>query len=388
MIGRSLYNLGAQDFGMNMDGVVLVQFEQGPGQIRNSLFAAALDRIRSLPGVELATPVQMLPFTGFHVIPISVPGLPQPPRADGQLPYLIGATPELMEILDIRIVQGRPFVQADDRGAPVAIVNETLARAAWPGESAVGKCIRIGFDPSFDPAGGGAPQPPASAPCREVIGVAKDVRQRSVVPSGIEGRLMQYYIPFSQVPQPEPGIEWPPISGILLRARAGIESLAAPIRGIVTSGRSDLPYLQVRYYSELLEGQMRPWRLGTILLSIFGSLALAVAAMGLYAAFAHFVGERRHEIAIRIAVGAKPRGVLAMILREAVALSAAGIVCGSLVTVFAGGSLQAMLYGTAPTDPIVLGSVGLLMLGVAALATLIPARTASQTDPNTLLRTE
>jgi putative ABC transport system permease protein len=389
LFGRSLSNLAEQDLGMNTDGVVLVQFEQGPGAQRGDLFRAALERVRSLPGVHAATPIQTIPFTGFHVIPVSAPGSTASPSVDGQLPYLIAATPELFDILGLRIVQGRRLVEADGRGAPVVVVNESMARALWPGENAVGKCIRIGFDPSFDAFNtGGPPEPPPSAPCREVIGVVRDVRQRSVVPSGIEGRLMQYFVPFSQVPLPPGAGGGPGMNGILLRASVGPESLAHAIRRVVMDGRTNVPFLNVRRYSELMERQMRPWRLGAMLLSLFGALALTLAAIGLYAAFAHSVGERRHEMAIRIAVGAEPRGVLVMVLREAARLACAGALCGCAVTILAGRWLQSLLFGTAPTDPLALGSAAGLMIAVALAATLLPARTASRSDPNSLLRAE
>jgi predicted permease len=392
VFGRSLYNLVSQDFGMRMDDVLLVEFEPGPGVPDSSeLFRASLERVRALPGVERATMINGLPFAGHVIPPIGVPGRAEPPSVNGQLPFLIPATPELFQILDIRVTQGRGFTAADERGPLVVVVNDTMARAVWPGESALGKCIRIGFDPSFDPlTAEGPPGPPTTVPCREVVGVAHDVRQRSVLPDGREERLMQYFVPFSQVPPPpagvgEPGIQ---IRGLLVRATVDASALVDPVRRLVTAGRTDLPFLRVRVYSELLESQMRPWRQGTMLLSLFGALALGVAAMGLYAAFAHVVHERRRELAIRLAIGAKPGGVLAMILREAAVLAAVGIVCGWSIAVAGGRWIQSLLFGTAPSDPLVLGASAALMLAVAALATLVPARTAARTDPNSLLRAE
>jgi len=391
MFARSLHNLGAQDFGMKLDGVLLVEFDRGPGiPSQREVLRSSIDRLRSLPGVELASLIQILPFTGFHVPPISVPGLTEPPRVNGQLPYLIASTPELLEILGIQILEGRPFVKSDEQGALVAIVNESMAHNTWPGQSALGKCIRIGFDPDFDPyTADGPPKPSAAVPCREVIGVAKNVRQRSVMPTGVEAQLMQYFVPFTQVPPP-PGATGagPGVQGILLRASAGPNVLADPIRRIVVEGRTNLPFLHVRRYAELLEQQMRPWRQGTLLLSLFGALALGVAAIGMYAAFAHSVAERKREMAIRIAVGAEPGGVLKMILREAALLAVIGVVLGGVATISAGRWLQAMLFETAPSDPFVLGLSAIVMLVVAALATWIPALSASRTAPNDLLRSE
>jgi putative ABC transport system permease protein len=392
MFGRSLYNLAQQDFGMRLDGVLLAGFERGPGSVPNQgeILGAALERMRSLPGVDKATPIQSIPFGGRHVLPVGVPGRAESPSVDGQLPFLNAATPEFFDILGIQIVEGRRFTADDDRRAPVVIVNETMARGVWPGESALGKCIRIGFDPSFDPfSAAGPPGPPTSAPCREVVGVARDVRQRSVVPTGIEGRLMQYFVPYSQVPGPPGGL--PPqsrIQGLLVRATTDAHGLVAPVRSAIVNGRSDLPFVDVRPYTDMLEAQMRPWRLGTFLLALFGALALGVAAIGLYAAFTHAVAERQHEMAIRIAIGERRGSVLAMVLREAGILALAGAACGCALTVSAGRWVRAMLFGTAPSDPLVLGPAAAVMLAVACIATLLPARAASRADPMVLLRTD
>jgi hypothetical protein len=304
------------------------------------------------------------------------------------LPYLIASTPESLKILGIDVSEGRTFTAADDRGAPVVIVNETMARVVWPGESAIGKCIRIGFDDDFDPAvSSGPPTPSDKVPCRQVIGVAHDVRQRSIVPVDNEAHLMQYFVPFSQVPRPPfPIASWPQIRGLLVRASGGFEKLAPQIRRIVLGRRTDLPFVRVAAYTASLDRQLRPWRLGTTLLGIFSVLALGGAAMGLYAAFAHAVSERRREMAIRIAIGARPAGVLSLILRESLTRAASGVVIGSIAAMVSGHWVQSLLFETAPTDPIVLGFAAVVMLTVALAATLLPARSASKADPNILLR--
>ncbi|HET7217137.1 MAG TPA: ABC transporter permease [Vicinamibacterales bacterium] len=392
VFGRSLLNLITQDFGLRMDGVVLVEFDRGPGtgDDLGELLESAVDGIRALPGVERATVVNVLPFSGFHVPPIAIPGMAEPPNVNGQLPFLIPTTPALLDILDLRVIAGRALTDADGRGAPVVMVNETMAQAAWKGDAAVGKCIRIGFDPSFDPmTATGPPTPSANVPCREVVGVVRDVRQRSLVPDGMEEHLMQYFVPFAQVPPPPGRIgEKPQAWGVLLRTSLGADALAQPVRRLVTNGRADVPFLHVRPYAQLLDRQIRPWRLGTILLSLFSALAIGVAAMGLYAAFAHMVHARRHEIAVRMAIGARPGGVLAMILREAVALAGAGIVAGAVVAMLAGRWVESMFFGTTPSDPLVLGGAALLLVAAAAAATFVPALTAARTDPSVLLRAE
>lgn len=388
MFAQSLYKLAAQDFGMDMRGVLVVQFDRGPEvPDRNAIFTRALDQIRALPGVDTVTPIDTVPFTGFNVPPISVPGRPDPPSVGQQLPFMIASTPELLKILDVRVVEGRTFAAADDHGPLVVIVNQTMARQVWPGESAIGKCIRIGFDPDFDPQfATGPPTPSNKVPCREVIGVARDVRQRSVVPSDNEAHLMQYFVPFSQEPKPAflpPGTQ---IRGLMLRASGGVDTLALPIRRLLIGDRSDLPFVRVVPYTQLLDRQLRPWQLGTTLLGVFSALALGVAAMGLYAAFAHAVAERRREMAIRLAIGARPGGVLTLVLREAMVMAAVGIAAGGTTAILAGRWVQSLLFETAPSDPLVLASAAAVMLIVALAATFWPARAASKADPNILLR--
>jgi putative ABC transport system permease protein len=392
MFGGSLYKLWAQDFGMAMDRVLVVDVEPGPGQTGgHELYLPALDRIRRLPEVAAATVIDAIPFSGFHVPPIAVPGRAEPPHVDRQLPFLIAATPEFLQILGIRVVRGRALTEADERGAPVVIVNEAMANGVWPGEEAVGKCIRIGFDPDFsiathDPSSG--PYLPTRVPCREVVGVTANVRQRSVLPVESEGRLMQYFVPFNQVPPPPFGNAGPNIRGLLVRLNGDAEAMIPVIRRLTVGERTDLPFIRVRPYAQLLDRQMRPWSIGTTLLGLFSALALAVAAVGLYAAFAYAVAERRREMAIRMAVGARPARVLAMVLREALLLAATGVVLGCASAVVAGRWVQSLLFGTEPSDLLVLGSAAVAMLVVAAVSTWWPARSASRADPSVLLRCE
>ena len=390
MFARSLYNLGAQEFGFRMDDVLMVDFPPGPGDLqgRSRVLTDAVDRVAAVPGVARATVIQAAPFASHHIPPISVPGLAEPPSADGQLPFLTAATTEFFEIMGVQMLAGRAFTPQDDRGAPVVIVNESMARGAWPGENAVGKCIRIGFDPDFDPStASGPPVPSVRLACREVVGVARDLRQRSVVPTGHEGRLMQYFVPFSQVPPPPTGFGGgSPVQGLLVRTIGDRRGVASAVRNAVVNGRADLPYLRVRAYREILGAQMQPWERGTTLLAVFATLALLVAAVGLYAVFAHAVADRRHEMAIRLAVGAGSGRVLRMVLGDAMKLATIGVIGGTAGAALAGRSVASLLYGTSPADPVVLASAAAVMFVVAATATWIPAVTASRANPNELLR--
>ena len=392
MFGRTLHTLVSQDLGVNLDGLLVADFEAGPGSVpgQDELFTAALGSIRELPGVTAATLYQAMPFSGFHVPPIAVPGRAEPPQVGGQLPFLLAATPEFMDLLGIRVIEGRGFTPADDRGAPVVIVNETMARGVWPGESAIGKCIRIGFDPDFDPfTASGPPIPSAALPCRAVIGVARDVRQRSLVPTGSEAALMQYYVPFAQVPGPPAGIgDGPHVNGLIIRTSGADAAVRTAVRRLVSAGRDDVPFVRIRPYTELFARQVRPWHVGTTLLAVFGALAGLIAAVGLYAAFAHAVTIRRREMAIRLAIGASAGSIRRLVIRDAVGLTMIGGSVGAAGALLAGRAVGAVLYGIVGADPLVLGGSVLLMLAIAWLATLVPAVTASRTDPNLLLRAE
>ena len=161
-----------------------------------------------------------------------------------------------------------------------------------------------------------------------------------------------------------------------------------PIRRIVVDGRTDCRSSASGPTAQLLERQMRPWRLGTALLGLFSALALCVGAVGLYAAFAHAVTVRRREMAIRIADRrpAARRG-----LDDSAgsgALAGAGIVAGWVAAVIGGRWLQSLLFDTSRADPLVLGSAATVMLAVAVVATVVPARAAARADPSSLLRTE
>jgi len=215
-----------------------------------------------------------------------------------------------------------------------------------------------------------------------------DTRQRSLLPEDNEDRLMQYYVPFSQVPyppfMPDDGLR---VSGLLVRPHRITASLITTIRKLIVADRTDLPFVEIRPYSQVLDRQMRPWRSGTTLLVLFSALAVLVASIGLYATFAYAVAERRREMAIRLAVGARPATILAMVLREALLLAMVGAVGGCAAAVGAGRLIASLLYGTKPSDPLVLGAAVAAMVVIALLATLLPARTAARSDPSVLLRT-
>src|SRR3712207_2593289 len=162
---------------------------------------------------------------------------------------MYGATPEYLKLLRVSLLRGRMLTEQDRRGSElVVLVNETMAREVWPGESALDKCIRIGFDPAAEPT----PLAPATLPCRRVVGVVRDSRARSLRPTGREASLMQYYVPFGQLPTPPVDDAWD-VNGILVGVRGDPGRMAAVVQRAIQGTAASPLYARVRPYQDLLD---------------------------------------------------------------------------------------------------------------------------------------
>jgi predicted permease len=379
MFARSYVRIASERHESRLTDVFVVTFDDGPGSVRgqDQLLASSVDRLRKIPGVDAATVFAVLPFgSGIHRPVITVPGIGEPHLA-GQLPNLIEATPESLAILRIDIVEGRGFTAQDDRGAPVVVVSETMARAIWPRTTAIGKCIRIGWP--FVPAVN------AAAPCREVVGIARDWQREPLAAR----RDMHYYVPYAQaVSSPAGMAPWPMAEGVLIRQRAAVPLSIDEIRRAVTNGQTDFPFVSVASYAALEAPRLAHWVTGMRLLAIFGALALIIAALGLYAAFAHSVAERRREIAVRLAVGATRQSILLMILREGTTLAGRGAINGVVVATLVGWVARSMIVGLSSPGLLVIATSLTAVVAAALLATWLPARAASKADPGELLRVD
>jgi ABC-type antimicrobial peptide transport system permease subunit len=175
---------------------------------------------------------------------------------------------------------------------------------------------------------------------------------------------------------------------LLVRHSSAHDTPAESIRRAVVDGRGDLPFVEVRPYATPPDARLAPWLIGTKLLLLFGALALATAAVGIHAAFAHAVAERRHEMAVRLAVGASGRRVRLMLLREGAAVAASGVMYGAIVSLLVDRVLGSTIVGVSSSDPLAIALAGVVVLIVAVVATWVPALTASRADPNVLLRAE
>jgi len=360
---RSLRNVAGQDFGFDPAHTLLATMDlraagYRPGQI-NQLNLQMLSRLEALPGVGAAAATIGHPFGWATASSVSVPGRDSIPQLKGGGPYYQRVTPGYFAAMGTP-VRGRAFTPAD-RGAPVAIVSETMARLLWAGETAIGQCFFVGSDKR----------------CAEIVGVVPDARRFSAV----EDVAMHFYVPFT----PDSSAF---ITALVVRARGRPEDLVAPVRAAMQETAANLPYAAVTPLADLVAPSIRPWRLGTTMFGVFAGLALVLAAVGLYGVLSYTVAQRSHEIGIRMAMGARRGNVLALMVGQGVRIAALGAGIGALAALAGGRVLSSLLYGVSPRDPVVLLGAAVIPLVVAAVASYVPARRAAKVDPVVALRYE
>lgn len=334
-----------------------------------AFYDAALERVRQLPGVERASiAAGTIPFHGRLSMGLDLPGRDSTPtlQGGGSYPYVSAVTSDHFATVGTRLRRGRAFTPQDRAGSErVAVVNETMARTLWPGGDAIGQCLII-----------------MRQPCSRVVGVVEDARLSSLD----EQAAMHYYIPLGQ----EGGMGG---RNILVRPLAPPGSRA--FRQVATAVRADLlrmepnlGYIDIETLQQALGGQIRPWRLGATMFGIFGGLALIVAAVGLYSVVAYNVEQRRHELGVRLALGAQRAAIVRLILRDGIAAAVIGLAIGLGLALAGGRFIEPLLFQVAPDDPVVLGIVGATLLSVAGAAALVPALRGVRVDPVEALRAE
>ena len=332
----------------------------------NALYQQMRDRVKVLPGVHGASLAIGDPFRNTPTVSLAVPGLDSLPRLQTGGPYVAAVTPDYFQTMGTAVRRGRAFGETDIAGAQrVALVNETMARLFWPSEDPVGKCLTIGDR---------APS------CTEVIGVVEDTRPGRVT----DGVLVQYFIPLAQADSVMTGS----VTALLVRTEGEAEALVAAVRREVQATSAELPYPTIDPMPRLFAARVRPWRLGSALLSGFGALGLLLAAIGLYGVFSYVVSQRTQEMGIRMALGAGRREILGLVMGQALRVTGWGLVLGTAAALAVGRAIASLLYGVRPHDPLVLSLVIVILGGVAAVASYLPAHRATKVDPMIALRTE
>lgn len=328
--------------------------EQGRGFYRQ-----VLARLESLPGVRSATLAMNLPLNrGAIFRRVVVPGTETP---DDARPYTRTNTvgPRFFETTGIRLLEGRGFDSRDRREGPlVAVVNQTMAQALWPGRSAVGQRFRT----------------PEEEQEFEVIGVAADSKYVTLG----EPPEPLFYMFIEQLYAPEVLIH--------VRTQGTAQALLQTVRREVQRHDRTLPLANVETMEEVIRAALWTPRMGAALLALFGLLSLMLASIGIYGVMTYSVRQRRREVGIRIALGAREWDVLGLILRQVAAIVGCGLALGLLGAVAGARLLQSLLYGTAPTHVGTLAATALLLAGVALLASFFAARRNLEPDPAIVLR--
>jgi len=362
---RSLRNVQSVHLGYDVDPVLMVNLNMrgvkldstATVNLRRQLLATA----KTIPGVENASLQATVPFWSSWSIGLYVQGIDTVSRL-GQFD-LQTASPEYFSTFGTRIIRGRGITDADQATTPrVIIVSESMGKALWPGKDPMGQCIRVASD---------------TMPCTTVVGIAENIKEQGLAPTD-SGYF--YYLPWTQY-APQNG-------GLFVRTRGSAAALKETVRRRLQREMPGASYVTISPISDVIGSQTRSWHLGATMFVTFGVLALVLAAIGLYSVVAYNVAQRTHELGVRVALGAQVRDVMRLVLTDGLRLSIAGLAIGTLVALWAAKWVKPLLFDVSPRDPVVFVIVGGTLLGVAILASLIPARRAAKVEPTVALRSD
>ncbi len=323
-----------------------------------------MDRVRGLPGVEAAGATSWLPMTqGGAGTSFTVVGRPEPAPGHKPVAQIRIAEPGYFDAMRIPLERGRLLTAADGNGAvPVAVISESMARKTWPTEDAIGQHVKVSW----------------SHPDREVeiVGIVGDVHHE-----GLDDEVLPtLYYPMAQETQ----------RGMTIVMRTGVPGadLTRMVRASVHEVDPGLPVPEAATMYHYINQVMADRRYPAFLLGVFAALALSLAALGIYGVLSYTVGQRTHEIGVRMALGARAADVQRDVLGNGLALALSGAAIGVLAALFATRALGKLLYGVHPGDPLTFAGVAALLIAVALLACALPALRASRTDPMVALRSE
>ena len=329
------------------------------GAERSALVMEVERRLASLPGVRSVGAVTQLPLSGASL------GSGFFPEGEATREFsadLRGVSPDYLGAMGIRLLRGRAFTDADGRDSPwVAIVDETFADRLWPGQNPIGKRLRW----------------KRAEQMIEVVGVAAAVRHTGLADAPVE----TVYRPYAQYSPATPVF-------FALRTDGDPNVLAAAVRREIRAVDPDQPVAELRTMEERVQGALGQPRFYTLLMSASAGVALLLAVVGLYGVIAFGVAQRTHEIGVRTALGAARSDVLRLVLGEGLAISLLGVGFGLIAALGGARLLRGLLFQVHPSDPWVFTTVPLLLVGVAVVASYLPARRAAQVDPATALRSE
>jgi predicted permease len=333
-----------------------LHYNEGKAQ---QFFRAAVERAAAAPGVQSATVAANFPIGGGLGRTVFPEGQDETTGYRGTLTTLNSVTPAYFETLRIPVVRGRVFTDTDGKDTQlVAVINQAMADHFWPGEDALGKRFHFFDEPKL----------------REVVGVVKN----TVINQIGEDPQPVAYLPMTQ--------HYSPFATVQVRTAGRPDSVISTVRNSIQSLDRNLAITNVQSIHELMDQGLWAARMGAALLTLFGVLALVLAAVGVYGVLSYSVSQQRHEIGIRRALGAQGGDVLRLVAGQGLRLALVGLAVGLALALAFTRGLASLLYGVSATDPATFGGVTAILLVVAVLACYIPARRATRVDPLVALR--
>jgi predicted permease len=364
---HSLANARVIDPGFDTRGVmdvwVNVSSRNYSEDQRRAFFDELQRRAAALPGIREATLAAIVPLGGTNMqVGMWIEGQPSTGARAPFAPYFNIITPRYFETLGIPLVGGRTITSEDRSNAPgTVVINERMATHFWPNEPAIGKRVSVES---------------ASGPWLTVVGVVHNTKYNTLG----EQPPDFMYMPYSQHPRSEMVLQ--------VRPAGGARLTASSLRGVVHDLDSQLPPMTVATLAEDMRIVLLPSELGAGLLGAFGLLALLLASVGIYGVTSYAVAQRTREMGIRAALGATARDLVTLVARESMRVVAIGAAIGLILALASARLLISQLYGVSATDPLTFVLMPAFLLGVALLATFVPARRATRVDPSVALRSD
>ena len=370
LFAKSLNNANRLRLGVDIDRVVLGRMKldaagRSSAEIE-SVYRQMLERVRALPGVASAAIGTTTPFSSSNGSGMIVPGQEERSKREGF--FVVVVTPDYFKTLGARIIAGRDFAPTDRAASPIVfIISEAMATMFWPNESAIGKCVRPDS---------------ATAPCIPIVGVAENIKRQNIT----ESDRSFVYAALGQIPDAGTDLR------LIVRPADGVKpsSIVPAVQLAMQTAAPDLPHARVGILRNEsgVGGQIRPWEIGATLLGVFATLAVVLAAVGLYGVISYTVAQRTHEMGLRIALGANPRAVAALVIGGGLRVTVAGVALGAVVGLSVARFVEPLLFHVSPRDPVVYGAVAAVLVLVAIIASAVPAWRATRVDPVVALRAE
>jgi predicted permease len=373
VFAASLRNATRVDLGFDLARLVVADVDLRAAGFTDANAASAaeraLDAVRRVSGVVAAGMTNGASVPGYLNPPLTIPGSDAaPPGIDESEPFTSAITPGFLEALAVPLRRGRLLTPQDVAAKrPVALVSERFANLFWPGADPIGACVRVGRL--------------TTTPCAIVVGVVGDRRPSPASPHG----TAELYLPDASSAFPVELRRTFLGREIAVRIDPSHPDISADLQRALLDAIPALTSVRVRASDAYLEAQTRTWRLGAVVIGVFATVALILAAVGVFSVWSHAVAARRRELGIRGALGALPRDLAWLVVREALRVAMVGLAVGLAAAVAAGRFLASMTFGISPLDPRVLVVTAVVFAAVTAVATLIPALRAALTDPRTIL---